>query len=305
MITSSWLAEDPSVSAIWGTYELFQTADTRNCINETGITLAIGKNAAIYRFIDAVDDGRSTTKRVLPATKFPKSWLTSGIFAQNDMEKEKARLFLGEIIARHGITYADVSRLIGRNHAYIQQFIKRGSPRRLDEQDRRVIARHFGVAEHLLSGFPTSQSGRGSISSPTKSVLLPKLSLGTSAGSGTQDGDARLAGAVAIDTRWLMGIGVQPPHASVMRVDGGAMAPTLRHGDDIIVDHSDDMSRLRDGIYVLRLDDVLMVKRVAIGPRRAILSIISDNNLYPRWEDMDVELVNVVGRVAWVGRCLP
>lgn len=221
------------------------------------------------------------------------------------MEKEKARLFLGEIIANRGITYADVSRLIGRNRAYIQQFIKRGSPRRLDEQDRRVIARHFGVAEHLLSGFPSPKGGRFSMSRSTKSVLLPKLSLGASDGPATRDDDEQSTDAVAIDPRWLRGIGVQPSHASVIRIDGEAMAPTLRHGDDIIVDHSDTIGRLRDGIYVLRLEEVLMVKRIAIGPRRGIFSIVSDNTLYPSWGEMDLDLVTVVGRVAWVGRSLP
>lgn len=220
------------------------------------------------------------------------------------MEKEKARLFLGEIIADRGITYADVSRLIGRNHAYIQQFIKRGSPRRLDEQDRRVIARHFGVAEHLLSGFPPPPKEYSSISSPPKSVLLPKLSLGGSAGVGTLDQDERSVDAVAVDTRWLISIGVQPSHVSVLRVDGEAMAPTLRHGDDIMVDHSDNMARLRDGLYLLRLDDMLMIKRIAMGRRRGMFSIVSDNNLYPSWGEMDLKLITVVGRVAWVGRSL-
>jgi hypothetical protein len=36
----------------------------------------------------------------------------------------------------------------------------------------------------------------------------------------------------------------------------------------IMVDRGDAIERLRDGIYVLRLDDALMVKRVALAPRR-------------------------------------
>ncbi|MFA9200485.1 MAG: DUF72 domain-containing protein, partial [Cypionkella sp.] len=34
-----------------------------------------------------------------------------------------------------------------RNPTYIQQFIKRGVPRRLSEEDRRRLAAHFGVGE--------------------------------------------------------------------------------------------------------------------------------------------------------------
>lgn len=82
------------------------------------------------------------------------------------------------------------------------------------------------------------------------------------------------------------------------------MTPTLNHGDEIMVDHSDNMDRLRDGIYVLRLDDVLLVKRVAMGLRRGEFSILSDNNLYPSWTNVDPALVAIVGRVVWAGRIL-
>jgi len=82
------------------------------------------------------------------------------------------------------------------------------------------------------------------------------------------------------------------------------MTPTLNHGDDIMVDHSDGMTRLRDGIYVLRFDDVLLVKRIAMGLRRGEFSILSDNGLYPSWTNVDPKLVAIVGRVFWVSRFL-
>ena len=88
----------------------------------------------------------------------------------------------------------------------------------------------------------------------------------------------------------------------IIRVDGESMTPTLNHGDDIMVDHRDNMNRLRDGIYVLRLDGVLLVKRVATGMRRGEFSILSDNNLYPSWMNVDPALVTIVGRVVWSGR---
>ena len=217
---------------------------------------------------------------------------------------EEVRSFLDEIIAERGTTYSDVSRLIGRNAAYIQQFIKRGTPRRLDEQDRRIIARYLGISEHLLSDMPPSEDIPPSISRSPKSVPVPRLSLGVSAGAGTLEIEDPPAEAVTIDSRWLREIGVHPSNVSIIRVDGESMTPTLNHGDDIMVDHSDNMTRLRDGIYVLRLDDVLLVKRIAMGPRRGCLSILSDNSLYPSWTEMDQELVTIIGRVFWVGRIL-
>ena len=215
------------------------------------------------------------------------------------MMMETVRALLDRKIAECNTTYSDISRLIGRNPAYIQQFIKRGTPRQLNEQDRRTIARFLNISEHLLSGFPLAEAAP--LPGLALSVSIPRLSLGASAGAGTIDIEERASESVAIDSQWLQEIGVQPPHVSIIRVDGESMTPTLNHGDEIMVDHRDNISRLRDGIYVLRLDDVLLVKRVAMGLRRGEFSILSDNNLYPSWTNVDPALVAIVGRVVWSG----
>jgi hypothetical protein len=220
------------------------------------------------------------------------------------MATERARRILDEMIAERGESYADVSRLIGRNQAYIQQFIKRGTPRRLGEQDRRVIARYFGVAEHLLGGMPVADELPTPARRPARMVDLPRLSLGASAGAGSLDQDEQIVDVVAFDRHWLRRMGFELGSITMIRVDGESMAPTLYDGDEILVDTSDTAARLRDGIYVLRLDGVLMVKRIVIGPRRGSLSILSDNPHYPDWTEIEPALVHIVGRVLWVGRAL-
>ena len=71
------------------------------------------------------------------------------------------RTTLDELIRKNHDDYSGISRLLGRNAAYIQQYIKRGSPRSLDERDRAVLARYFGVDEVVLGG-PTRRSGGAS-----------------------------------------------------------------------------------------------------------------------------------------------
>ncbi|BAV64735.1 S24 family peptidase [Sphingobium cloacae] len=218
---------------------------------------------------------------------------------------EDPRDVLDRLIAERGENYADLSRLLKRNPAYIQQFIKRGTPRKLDEEDRRVLARYFGVPEDVLGGRVPAVSGASSRSRSIPAIVaVPRLALGASAGSGTLDDDERAAGVMAFDASWLRHIGVRPQRVSIIRVDGESMAPTLSDGDEIMVDHDDGAERLRDGVYVLRLDGVLMVKRVALGMRRNAISVLSDNAHYPGWIDIDPALVDIVGRVVWTGRRL-
>ncbi|MES2174516.1 MAG: S24 family peptidase [Pseudomonadota bacterium] len=219
-------------------------------------------------------------------------------------ESEHARIALNRLIAERGENYADLSRLIGRNPAYIQQFIKRGTPRKLDEEDRRVLARYFGVPEQMLGGATATVAAPARMRGMPAVVAVPRLALGASAGLGSLDEDEQAAGVMAFDARWLRHLGVRPQRVSIIRVDGESMAPTLNDGDDIMVDHDDDAGRLRDGVYVLRLDGVLMVKRVAMGPRRGWFSVVSDNPHYPDWADIDPALVDIVGRVVWSGRRL-
>ena len=80
------------------------------------------------------------------------------------------------------------------------------------------------------------------------------------------------------------------------------MAPTLNPGDDILVDLGDGAERLRDGIYVLRIDEALNVKRLAMYPAGRRFTIKSDNPDYPDWSDCSPDAVAVVGRVLWGGR---
>ena len=80
--------------------------------------------------------------------------------------------------------------------------------------------------------------------------------------------------------------------------------PAVTFGDDILVDRGDAAARLRDGIYVLRIEGALVVKRLALNPAARSLSIRSDNPAYPGWPDCAPAAVDVVGRVVWAGRRL-
>ncbi|KAB7646191.1 S24 family peptidase [Polymorphobacter fuscus] len=224
------------------------------------------------------------------------------------MDSIAIRKRLDELIASRGEDYASLSRRLGRNPTYIQQFVKRGVPRRLSETDRRVIAQHFGIAERLLGG--PDDNGRAVVARPDliqraeDYVLIPRLAIGASAGSGAVADDESPLTALAFQSTWVRSVASGNPAAlSVISVTGDSMLPTLADGDQILVDTA-DRERLRDGIYVLRTDDALLVKRLSVNPATRRLAIRSDNDAYPSWDDCDPAGVNVIGRVVWVGRRL-
>ncbi len=208
-------------------------------------------------------------------------------------------------IQRSGEDYSSLSRLIGRNAAYIQQFIKRGVPRRLAEEDRRRLSRYLSIPEEKLGGPPVPEFVNASMSGARKAdlVLVPRLDVRASAGHGAADGDERLVARVGFHPGWLRELtGGSPAGLSMIRVSGDSMVPTLADGDEILVDRGDAADRLRDGIYVLRVDDMLMVKRLAINPAARSISIVSDNAAYPVWADRDPGEIEIIGRAVWTGR---
>jgi phage repressor protein C with HTH and peptisase S24 domain len=207
------------------------------------------------------------------------------------------RLILERLCAERGEDFAGLSRMLGRNPAYIQQFVRRGVPKRLKEEERRKLARYFSISESLLGG-PTEEpaAANGLLS-------IKRHPVAVSAGPGAFVAEEFGKPYFAFDERWLKALTpTSPANLSIVRVEGDSMAPTLNAGDDILVDLGDAADRLRDGIYVLRIDEALVVKRLALNPLGRAVTIQSDNPAYPDWPDCGLDKINCIGRVIWSGR---
>lgn len=205
-----------------------------------------------------------------------------------------SRSRLLDLSAQRRVSLAQLSGLIGRNASYLQQFVRKGSPRKLEEHDRRTLASFFGVDEAELGG--SEEISRANISiSLSDWIDVPRLSLGASAGVGTLAADEQPIGSFRYAARWLRGQGLDPAMLSAIAVIGDSMEPTLRDGDEILVDRAP--RGLRDGIHVVRVEDALLVKRLDTG-RSGSIALISDNPAY-RVVDLPPAEVTVIGRVVW------
>ncbi|MDR1367104.1 MAG: helix-turn-helix domain-containing protein [Candidatus Accumulibacter sp.] len=105
---------------------------------------------------------------------------------------------------------------------------------------------------------------------------------------------------------WIrLELNAKPSDLRLIRVRGNSMEPTLRAGDCILID-----LRARrpdcEGIYILRMGEMLLVKNVQALPGGKI-RITSDN---PQFEPFILNMAKIdsdatiLGRVVWVGRCL-
>lgn len=213
------------------------------------------------------------------------------------MLHDDPRARLMQLSADRGVSLSELSRLIGRNASYLQQFVRKGSPRKLEEIDRATLARFFGVAEAQL-GAPEEKSSIAAAKALRGDWIdVPRLPLGASAGPGAFAEGEHAIGTLRFSSRWLRGQGLDPASLSTILVRGDSMSPLLNDGDEILVDGT--LRAPRDGIQVVRVDGALLVKRLDTG-RPGVIRLLSDNPVYGAVELPAAE-VDVIGRVVWKG----
>lgn len=198
------------------------------------------------------------------------------------------RAVLAAQAALRGHSLAALSRMIGRNDAYLQQYVKRGTPRILPERERRILADMLGLDETALGAAPRAEAMR-----------IPRLDVAASAGPGALVDAETVLGTEAISADLARQLRLVAGQCAIVRVRGTSMAPLLEDGDHIVVDQTDRTPARRGGVYVIRVGGAIMVKRVCAGTADWVVT--SDN---PDAPPLPAGPVDIVGRVVWQMRAL-
>ena len=210
------------------------------------------------------------------------------------METDDPRAVLLALAEEQGETLAALSRLLGRNEAYLQQFVRRGTPRRLGDRDRALLARYLGVSEAVFLGLDVPE--------PVPVVPARRLDVAAAAGPGSWVEEERTLGEVQFDRGMLGALGVATRRLAIVTARGESMLPAIRDGDQVLVDEGDVTIPPAGGVFVLRLDGVVIVKRLArLGDR---IALSSDNPDYPAIPARRAEEVAVLGRAVAITRRL-
>ena len=134
-------------------------------------------------------------------------------------------------------------------------------------------------------------------------IFVPRYDIQAAAGHGQLAGDEKPIFTMAFRRYWVENyITRDTKNLSVISVKGDSMIGVLNDGDSILVNHGETTPR--DGLYVLRLNENLLVKRLQLMPG-GIINVISANEAYPTFEinlNHMTDDVAIIGRVEWFGR---
>lgn len=120
--------------------------------------------------------------------------------------------------------------------------------------------------------------------------------ISVSTGFGAFNDDNNSNEKVKIESSWLESRRLKAKDCAMFSVDGDSMYPTLKDGEEIVIDRS--KKELREGkIFVLNHMGTMWVKRVRVNYDS--IELISDNNFYnPITITQDeAEQLNVIGQV--------
>ncbi len=209
---------------------------------------------------------------------------------------------------------------MGRNAAYLHQFIYRGTPKALSENDREALAEHLGCEPDELKHEQTPPRkprrkvapGEGRLgpnavaATPEGYMAIPEIDVRASAGPGALN-----EGIEETKDMWFFPDPViryefraRPADLRMITIDGDSMEPLLASGDRILIDTSQRIP-VPPGIFVIWDGLGIVAKRIEHEPNSEPPKVIikSVNPEYDTYE-RDAEEVHIIGRVVWTARRL-
>jgi len=133
---------------------------------------------------------------------------------------------------------------------------------------------------------------------------LPFYEVSASAGPGELIECEQESSAISFAPEWLRNdLHVNPNEVFLMLAKGDSMQPTIKDGAMIMVEKF--TGSLADGVYVMRHENNLLVKRLHVFPT-GVIKVQSDNSIYEPYEltkeQLEASNLEILGRVVWSGQ---
>jgi len=217
-----------------------------------------------------------------------------------------------QLIGDKGLDMKSLSLALGKNHAYLQQYLERGIPKELNERSRMLLAKQLDVNEAELGGPRGALPGRSDAGTFEQ---IPEIDVHAGAGGGgftaleTHSANGMSFSREVVRDHWrlpdwlLYSLNAKSGNLAAFPVQGDSMSPTLLDGDVVFVD-----TRIRQpsppGLFVLA-DEFggVIVKRLEVssgpGDENVMVRVGSDNP-HHMTKELRLDEISIVGR--YVGR---
>ncbi|MDA1309281.1 MAG: peptidase S24 [Proteobacteria bacterium] len=217
----------------------------------------------------------------------------------------------------------------GKNHAYLHQFVHRGTPRRLPEDVRYALAAHLGVDQSVLRNTdlhtppldphpnppPASRNLQGASDESERLstvealderiVPVPELRVSNLTVGGDPAEPGENADHWCFPLGWVRhGLKARPEALRIIGVDGDTMEPLFRSGDHLLID-TDRRAPSPPGIFVL-FDGVGLIPRMLEFLPNSDPQTVLVRSPGGAVRDLEAPLVDIqiIGRAVWHARRL-
>ncbi len=199
------------------------------------------------------------------------------------------------------MTVAELSRRSGVSYDTLNK-LKRREGSSTSAENAELLRAALSPSTPPRADTPALQRVEPGDQPPADTALVPVYDVEASAGDGAIVDEEYESHSLAFPPAYLGKITKGPTDKlSIISVKGESMEPTLLDDDIVLLDgHKTDISY--DGLFVLRFNTALHVKRIGRSAKPDHIMVISDNrDLYPPL-DMRISDVTAVGKVLWYGR---
>lgn len=211
---------------------------------------------------------------------------------KNELENiKKIKIHVRKLLEEKGLSLNSLSIQFGKNSSYLQKFVKESSPKRLDEEVRKKLARVLEVNEQELTDITLTPSPNHLNVPITENIVsIDIVDAVACCGCGIDNLEENVIGSWNLPLQEFKDITfTTPDNVKMLKVKGDSMETTLKDGDWVLVDISVKHPN-SDGLFLLMLSTGISVKRLQ-GTISDEIIIKSDN---PKYNDFNQKLVDII-----------
>lgn len=219
-----------------------------------------------------------------------------------DMDEEWKKEYIRHVLDVTGLTLSALAAKSGLSSSTLTRPIN-AEDHKFSMKLKTIEAIYRATGVPFKSFVPGSGEVRATDGHPseTHDALVPVYDVAASAGFGALVDYEQQTHSLAFPPDYLRKLtSSSPANLAIISVKGESMEPTLLDDDIVLVDMSKTHMGF-EGLFVIRHNETLLVKRAGMSPKNGHVTLLSDNKAYPPVEASLADL-SVVGKVLWYGR---